>query len=107
MGCHEGRKLSIKHIATTNDTTHLETVDPVASISISSSNTGSRHDAEVMAVASHSAGLCASGRSRLGAAERPAARQSGLDQEVLWPRDLQGAVEEPLRGPQRRPALHL
>lgn len=48
-----------------------------------------------------------SGHSGLGSAGGPAAGESGLDQEVLWPRDLQRAVEEPVCGPERRPALHL
>lgn len=48
-----------------------------------------------------------SGGPGFGPAARPAARQSGLDQEVLRPWDLPGAVEEPLHGPPRRIPLHL
>lgn len=48
-----------------------------------------------------------SGPSGLRSARRPAAREGGLDPEVLRSRDLQGALEEPLRGAERRPPLHL
>lgn len=52
--------------------------------------------------------LCGfSGGPGFGPAAHPAARQSGLDQEVLRPWDLQRTVEEPLHDPQRRTPLHL
>ena len=30
-----------------------------------------------------------------------------MDPQVLWPRDLQGDLEEPVRDPQSGPAVHL
>jgi len=47
-----------------------------------------------------------SGCSGLRSTGGPAAREGGLDPEVLRSRDFQGAVEEPLRDPERRPSLH-
>lgn len=51
--------------------------------------------------------VCVSGRSGLGPAAAPADGESRVDQEVLWSRDFQGAVEEPLRPAERRTPVHL
>lgn len=50
---------------------------------------------------------CLSGCPGLGSTGGPPTGEDGLDPQVLWSRHFQGALEEPVRGAERRPPLYL